>query len=187
MSDRCPDLDVDRNSPPNGEYRLMRPAGTLVENTVCGTVNSAARAPRVLTTLRRDVVALSEREQQLLAQLEQQLNADDPQFASQMESRPVRPTFSTRAIVLGAVIAVVGLGVVIGGVMLNQILIGVAGFLIMSLGVFWASTRGSGKPKDQTQTEASPSSGPKPKATKPSSGFMRNLEDKWDERRSSGQ
>lgn len=132
-------------------------------------------------------MALSEREQQLLAQLEQQLNADDPQFASTMETRPVRPTFSTRAIVLGAVIAVVGLGVVIAGVMLNQILVGVLGFLIMSLGVFWASTRGAGKPKAAAESDSQPSRGPAPKAAKSSSGFMRNLEDKWDERRSSGQ
>nr|WP_245195030.1 DUF3040 domain-containing protein [Kocuria subflava] len=130
---------------------------------------------------------MSEREQQLLAQLEQQLNADDPQFASTMETRPVRPTFSTRAIVLGAVIAVVGLVVVIGGVMLNQIVVGVLGFLIMSLGVYWASTRGAGKPKAAADADPQPSRGPAPKAAKSSSGFMRNLENKWDERRSSGQ
>ncbi|MCT1601776.1 DUF3040 domain-containing protein [Kocuria sp. p3-SID1428] len=130
-------------------------------------------------------MALSEREQQLLAQLEQQLNADDPQFVSQMDSRPVKPTFSTRALVLGAVIGVVGLGVVVGGVALNSILVGVLGFLIMSFGVYWASTRA-------TTTQGSESSdssqgGTKAKATaakKPQSGFMRNLEDRWDERRS---
>lgn len=134
-------------------------------------------------------MALSEREQQLLAQLEQQLNADDPQFASQMDARPVRPTFSTRAIVLGAVLAVIGLGVVIGGVMMNFVPLGVVGFLIMALGVYWASTRGAGKPKEEADSESKPSSGPSPKGakSKSSSGFMRNLENKWDERRSSGQ
>ncbi|MDO5618461.1 DUF3040 domain-containing protein [Kocuria sp.] len=132
-------------------------------------------------------MALSEREQQLLAQLEQQLNADDPQFASTMETRPVRPTFSTRAIVLGAVIGVIGLGIVIGGVMLNQIIVGVLGFLVMSLGVYWASTKGAGKLKATADGDPKPSAGPAPKAAKSSSGFMRNLENKWDERRSSGQ
>lgn len=131
-------------------------------------------------------MALSEREQQLLAQLEQQLNADDPQFASHMDARPVRPTFSTRAVVLGVVLGVVGLAVVLGGVMLKSVLIGVAGFLIMSLGVYWASTRGSGKLRGEVRGNPAPDAGPAPKAAKPSSNFMRNLEDRWDERRSSG-
>ncbi|KAA9394431.1 DUF3040 domain-containing protein [Kocuria coralli] len=134
-------------------------------------------------------MALSEREQQLLAQLEQQLNADDPQFASQMDARPVRPTFSTRAIVLGAVLGVIGLGVVIGGVMANFVPLGVLGFLIMALGVYWASMHGAGKSKPKAENGPKPKSGPSPQSAKPStsSGFMRNLENKWDERRSSGQ
>ncbi|MDO4254849.1 MAG: DUF3040 domain-containing protein [Kocuria sp.] len=131
-------------------------------------------------------MALSEREQQLLAQLEQQLNADDPQFASAMESRPVRSTFSTRSLVLGAVIGVVGLGVVIGGVAINQILVGVLGFLMMSLGVYWATTKNTDESSLPDVGKTSPGGAAPPKVVKSSSGFMRNLEDKWDERRSNG-
>lgn len=131
-------------------------------------------------------MALSEREQQLLAQLEQQLNADDPQFATVMESQPVRSSFSTRGLVLGVVIGVIGLGVVIGGVAINQVLVGVLGFLIMSLGVYWASTQGTRKSIPSAATDTISDTHNERKVMKSSSGFMRNLEDKWDERRSNG-
>lgn len=129
-------------------------------------------------------MALSEREQQLLAQLEQQLNAEDPRFVSQMDSRPVKPTFSTRALVLGAVIGVVGLGIVVGGVALDSILVGVLGFLIMSFGVYWASTRSSGAKEAGESSSSRAGAKGKPAAVKkPESSFMRNLENRWDERR----
>ena len=94
------------------------------------------------------------------------------------------PRRRTRALVLGAVIGVVGLGIVVGGVALDSILVGVLGFLIMSFGVYWASTRSSGA---KEAGESSPSRGgakAKPAAAKkPQSSFMRNLENRWDERR----
>ena len=60
---------------------------------------------------------LSEREQKLLEQLEQQLNADDPGFAQSLNregSRGAAPAaaYSLRHLVLGVLIAVAGLGVV---------------------------------------------------------------------------
>lgn len=129
-------------------------------------------------------MALSEREQQLLAQLEQQLNAEDPQFVSQMDSRPVKPTFSTRSLVLGAVIGVVGLGIVVGGVALNSILVGVLGFLVMSFGVYWASTRSTSAKETGESGSTRGGAKAKPAAAKKSqSSFMRNLENRWDERR----
>lgn len=128
-------------------------------------------------------MALSEREQHLLAQLEQQLNAEDPQFVSSMDSRPVQASLSTRALVLGAVIGVVGLGIVIGGVVLSSILVGVLGFLVMSFGVYWASTKSSIKKNGQGKGSANGGGA----SAKQSSNFMRNLEQRWDERRSGGQ
>ena len=56
---------------------------------------------------------LSEHEQQLLAQLEKQLHDDDPRFASTMHTEAVRGRGSMRNVVLGVVIAVVGLGVLL--------------------------------------------------------------------------
>jgi len=121
-------------------------------------------------------VPLSEHEQQLLAQLEKQLHADDPRFATSMGSRAVRGA-STRNIVLGIVVAVVGLLVLLGGVVLKSVLVGVLGFVIMGAGVYFATLR-SGRPR---------SAGGKGSAARRSSPFLQNLEERWDQRNSGGQ
>ena len=51
---------------------------------------------------------LSEHEQRLLEQLEQQLHAEDPKFASHMESASGR-SLSTRHIVVGSLVAIAGI------------------------------------------------------------------------------
>lgn len=125
---------------------------------------------------------LSEREQKLLEQLEQQLNADDPGLAQSLNregSRGAAPAaaYSVRHLVLGVLIAVAGLGVVIAGVAAKLIILGVLGFLIMVAGVYYAATgRGKGAPAKTTGT------GGKTTASAGRSSFMQNLERKWDER-----
>ena len=128
-------------------------------------------------------MALSEQEQALLAQLEKQLN-DDPVFSSTMTgSQPVldrAPKASPRNLVIGALIAVLGLGVLIAGVSTKLIVVGVLGFLITCGGIYWATTA----PKVAGHAASGASSAPtssKGQCGKYSS-FMRNLEDKWDER-----
>ncbi|MFI7579922.1 DUF3040 domain-containing protein [Kocuria sp. M1N1S27] len=120
---------------------------------------------------------LSEHEQQLLAQLEKQLHADDPRFVTNMGSRAVKGT-STRNIVLGIVIAVVGLLVLLGGVVIDSILVGVLGFVVMGAGVYVATLR-SGKPRPDG---AADKGGP-PRRSSP---FLQNLEERWDQRNSGG-
>ena len=120
---------------------------------------------------------LSEHEQQLLAQLEKQLHADDPRFASSMGSRAVRGA-STRNIVLGIVVAVVGLLVLLGGVMIKSVLLGVLGFVVMGAGVYVATLR-SGKARG-----GDPAKGGAPRRSSP---FLQNLAERWDQRNSGGQ
>lgn len=120
---------------------------------------------------------LSEHEQQLLAQLEKQLHADDPRFVTNMGSRAVRGA-STRNIVLGIVIAVVGLLVLLGGVVIDSILVGVLGFVVMGAGVYVATMR-SGKPRP----DGAPGKGGTPRRSSP---FLQNLEQRWDQRNSGG-
>jgi cytochrome c biogenesis protein ResB len=127
--------------------------------------------------MRRHTVPLSEHEQQLLAQLEKQLHADDPRFVTNMGSRAVRGA-STRNIVLGIVIAVVGLLVLLGGVVIDSILVGVLGFVVMGAGVYVATLR-SGKPRPAGE----PGKGGPPRRSSP---FLQNLEERWDQRNSGG-
>lgn len=124
-------------------------------------------------------MALSEREKELLAQLEKQLN-DDPAFASTMTGPQeiVSPalTPSPRHLVLGALGAVVGLGVIIAGVASKLIIVGVLGFLIASAGVYFATTA----PRTSSPKAGKGASAPRP--SKGSSSFMKGLEEKWDKR-----
>ena len=125
---------------------------------------------------------LSEREQKLLEQLEQQLNADDPRFAETLNQRGHRSSgaagYSPRHVVLGVLISVVGLAVVIAGVGTKLIPLGVLGFVIMVAGVCFAA---SGKGRGQKSAVRRRDRGMQTGTGAPSS-FMQNLERKWDER-----
>ncbi|EMY33608.1 membrane protein [Arthrobacter crystallopoietes BAB-32] len=116
---------------------------------------------------------LSEHEQRLLDQLEQQLHADDPKFASHMESAAGR-SLSTRQIVVGSLVAVAGILILLIGISSQIIALGVLGFLVMGAGVYWATSRRPGGKAG--------SAGRKSKPAK-NGGFMSSLEEKWDERR----
>ena len=91
-------------------------------------------------------MALSEREQQVLRDLESQLHEDDPELAQTFqreERRLSRP--SPRHIGGGVALVLVGLALLIAGVSvphsLLSILLGVAGFLVAVGGVAMALTR----------------------------------------------
>lgn len=126
---------------------------------------------------------LSEHEQKLLDQLEQQLNAEDPTFVHSMDSSSGssargRHGLSVRHLVLGIVIAVLGLAGVLVGVASKLIIVGVLGFVIMGLGVYVATLRSaSGKGR---KNSAGPATSRKTQGS--GSSFMQRLEKKWEER-----
>ncbi len=112
---------------------------------------------------------LSEHEQRLLDEMERNLYGRDADVVSTTLSGMPRPNY--RAIVLGVIIALAGLGAVIGGVMSHIVLLGVAGFVVMFVGVLVAA-----KPGDQV---ASPQTTQK---AKNSTSFMQRMEQRWDDR-----
>ncbi|NYE93959.1 hypothetical protein FHU41_000180 [Psychromicrobium silvestre] len=116
---------------------------------------------------------LSEHEQRLLDQLEQQLHDTDPKFAHALGTDQVR-RLSARHIALGVLISVLGIVVLILGVATQQILLGVLGFVMMGAGVFVATMR-RGTAKTPASEDGAKVSGPK-------SGFMTNLEERWEQR-----
>ncbi len=81
---------------------------------------------------------LSEHEQRLLEQIERALVDDDPKFASTVRTSDRRQK-ARRKVQLGAVLVVIGLAVMVGGVALPSVLVGVLGSLIsfggLALGV----------------------------------------------------
>ncbi|MBT2512065.1 DUF3040 domain-containing protein [Arthrobacter sp. ISL-30] len=116
---------------------------------------------------------LSEHEQRLLEQLEKQLHEDDPKFANSMGSDPSR-TWSTRHIVIGVLGTIAGVLLLLVGISLQNIILGVLGFVVMGAGVYFATLRSSAVGK---------AGGRGKKPGKSRSSFMNSLEERWDERR----
>ncbi|MDH4160274.1 MAG: DUF3040 domain-containing protein [Actinomycetota bacterium] len=129
---------------------------------------------------------LSDHEQQLLAQMERALYADDPKLASTL--RGARGSgHDRRRIVVGAVGLVAGVGLLIGGVSSQAWPLGVVGFLVM-LGAAWVAssgwqTKGVAQAEPTAAPTAQPGAAPSRPAKAPRSGFMRRIEQRWDRRR----
>jgi hypothetical protein len=151
-------------------------------------------------------VPLSEHEQRLLEQMEQQLSVEDPKFASAMRGSAARVK-ARRRMILGALAVILGLGLVLLGVAQGIVLIGIAGFAIMVAGAWFAVTperhKGPvGAVAADGTTQPRPPRGAKadrraargrrgtPKGTKPAKGpkgtFMQRMEQRWDRRRDGG-
>lgn len=120
---------------------------------------------------------LSEQEQRLLEEMERNLYRNDADFVHAVGGvRGRRPNY--RAIVLGVLLAVAGVGALIGGVASQILIIGIVGFALMFAGVLIAITpgkRGAAAPAP----DESPSSGAKPRS---GAGFMDRMNDRWDRR-----
>ncbi|WP_043503365.1 DUF3040 domain-containing protein [Georgenia sp. SUBG003] len=123
---------------------------------------------------------LSEYEQRMLQQMEQQLRSDDPKLANTLadKSRP-----NVRRLSLGILLFLLGLGGLVGGVATGYnwlgVLVGVLGFLAMLGGVMLAITgpRG-GAAKGGGRGGVRRPGGKVP----PSGGFMQRQEDRWNRR-----
>ncbi|MCL3778258.1 MULTISPECIES: DUF3040 domain-containing protein [unclassified Actinomyces] len=122
-------------------------------------------------------MALSEREQQVLRDLEQQLHEDDPGLASSIEraGRTMgRP--SPRHVGAGVALVLTGLAVVIGGVAVGRglvsMLIGVVGFSLAVWGVTLMLTRTQGSSAEGAQRGA-----------RRGQGFMERQSERWERRR----
>lgn len=132
---------------------------------------------------------LSEREQRMLRELESQLQSEDPSFASSLSQVP-SGRLNVRHLILGILVAIVGIGVLIFGIYQQWIPVGILGFLVMGAGVYFATTggpsgrRSSGRGGAGGGNGGSGGSGPQPPAPSPSGGsFMTSLEQKWEQRR----
>ena len=76
---------------------------------------------------------LSEHEQRLLEEMERSLYQNDADFVAKVGGKRARPAY--RSIVLGILLAVVGVGVLVAGVFFQLPLVGILGFVVMFAGV----------------------------------------------------
>ncbi len=82
---------------------------------------------------------LSEHERRQLEQIEQALRADDRRFANAVHATDPRVHYRRR-VIAAALGFLIGVGLLVAGVVINVILIGVAGFMVMLACSMWAVT-----------------------------------------------
>lgn len=150
---------------------------------------------------------LSDREQQVLEQMERALYEEDPRFATTLRGG-TQGYARRRRYGLAAAITIVGLAVVVAGVMLENVPLGVIGFLVMVAGGAYAATPqrpalGTVQPDGSVRR---PSAHPAARAARMRAGlgqaggqhggatrvqrpgtFMQRLELRWEERRQRGE
>lgn len=128
-------------------------------------------------------MALSEREQKVLEQLEELMSNEDPNFASSMSSTGnTAPVFSARQLALGILCVLIGLGIIIGAVASHLIWLGVLGFLFAAFGVYFASTSKKTPVDSFLGGKAGGAARARSCEQKERSAFMNRLEERWDER-----
>ena len=115
---------------------------------------------------------LSEYEQRVLEQMEQQLRSDDPRLVEAITGRRTR---RPAHMALGIVAVLAGLGALIGGVAAGQTWLGIVGFLLMFGGVLLATRK--------TDTGPAPSKPATKKSGSKRRSFMDRLDERWDHRR----
>ena len=117
-------------------------------------------------------MALSEREQRLLAEMEEALSADDPRLVSTLNGSRTRIGAS-----IGIAIAFVlgGFSILFAGLIAQLTLVGVGGFVVALVGVILLinGLANAGSKAGKTPKRARRSFG---------QGFTKGLEDRWDQR-----
>ena len=118
---------------------------------------------------------LSEQEQRLLDEMERGLYHNDADFVAHVGGRRGRPNY--RAIVIGVLIAIAGVGALIAGVAIQMLVLGIGGFVLMFAGVMVAiaPSKRSAAPEELPTTSAPKTGGSK-------QGFMDRLNQRWDDR-----
>jgi hypothetical protein len=123
---------------------------------------------------------LSEHEQRLLEEMERSLYQNDADFVATVGGRRGKPAY--RSIVLGILVAVVGVGVLIAGVSFQIPIVGILGFVVMFVGVLLALAPGK-RVAGSADTAAPGASSTSAKPTRAGqAGFMDKLNDRWDKR-----
>jgi Protein of unknown function (DUF3040) len=121
---------------------------------------------------------LSEQEQRLLDEMERSLYHNDADFVATMGARTgARPNYTS--LVVGILVAVLGIATLVTGVVVQQPLVGVLGFAIMFAGVLIAITPRRSGGKARMKGTPGPT---KKRARRNSGGFMDSLGERWDRR-----
>lgn len=126
-------------------------------------------------------MALSDREQKLLEQMEKALYAEDPKFASSLRRSglTIAPG-ERRHVILGLISLVAGLALVFGSVVSKMVIVGIPGFLLVLTGFVFIA-RGLQEP-----VAAATPTPTKVRNRSKNSKMMSRLEERWQQRRDGG-
>jgi hypothetical protein len=127
---------------------------------------------------------LSEHEQRLLEEMERSLYNNDADFVATVSPRGARPNY--RRIALGALIALVGIIVIVTGIMLKQPLVGMIGFIVILGGALLALSSPRSGMSQAASELGEPRNTQSPGKTRAGGGFMDRMNERWD-RRQDGQ
>ena len=134
---------------------------------------------------------LSEHEQRLLDQIERALYQEDPKFASAVRSTDLR-SHTRRRLIRAIVVLVLGFGLMFGGVVASNYVLGIVGFVVMVGALVLAMTgmkRPGGQPalrlvggghregRERQRRPERPGRAPKP--PRPSGSLTERLEERW--------
>ncbi|UQA95986.1 DUF3040 domain-containing protein [Streptomyces halobius] len=126
---------------------------------------------------------LSEHEQRMLEQMERALYAEDPKFATALEGSGLR-TYTRRRVYQAVAGFLVGIGLLMAGMVWQQIWISVVGFLVMLGCAVLAVTGWRKAPKAGEQQSGAGSGGTEaPRQAKQRRSIMNRIEDRWQRRR----
>ncbi|GDX16896.1 membrane protein [Actinomycetes bacterium] len=126
-------------------------------------------------------MALSDREQKLLEQMEKALYAEDPKFASSLRRSglTIAPG-ERRHVIFGLLCLVSGLALVFGSVVSKMVIVGIPGFLLVLTGFVFIA-RGLQEP-----VAAATPTPTKVRNRSKNSKLMSRLEERWQQRRDGG-
>jgi predicted lipid-binding transport protein (Tim44 family) len=132
-------------------------------------------------------VPLSEHERRQFEQIEAALRAGDPRFAEAVRAADPRVRYRRR-VIAAALGFLAGVGLLLAGVVVNVILIAVAGFVIMLACSLWGvtsyrrmtgSTTGHAPAKDRGSGQKRHAAGDRRAGKQARSGLMGRLEERW--------
>ncbi|HWH29609.1 MAG TPA: DUF3040 domain-containing protein [Mycobacteriales bacterium] len=132
---------------------------------------------------------LSEHEQRLLDQIERALYQEDPKFASTVRQTDLR-THMKRRLLKAAFVLVAGFALLLTGVVVQNMYVGIAGFLVMVGALLLAMTAwkrlGQGgataTPEADPRRSSPPGRPVRPRAARGSGGLVHRLEERWKRR-----
>ncbi|GAA2443989.1 DUF3040 domain-containing protein [Streptomyces macrosporus] len=127
---------------------------------------------------------LSEHEQRMLEQMERALYAEDPKFATALEGGELR-TYTRRRVYQAVAGFLVGVALLMAGMVAQQVIVSVVGFLVMLGCAVLAVTgwRKAPKPGEHPEGRGHHGRSHPRRQARPRRSMMNRIEERWQRRR----